>query len=124
VIVSFLLVLNIASKKLTISDPMVLGLCGLWAGSSLLFLLVEAKYASQPIFPLRLLLHRDVLTAHLHHPLIVMGQMAVGNLPFRVWRSATDSETRDVFISTAVLSRHRGRIKRNLFSASLTVRSR
>jgi hypothetical protein len=79
-IVSFLLVLNLASKKLTVSDPMVLGLCGLWAGSSLLFLLVEAKYASEPIFPLRLLLHRDVLTAYLLTGLIIMGQMIVKTL--------------------------------------------
>jgi hypothetical protein len=81
VIVSFLLVLNIASKKLAVSDPMVLGLCGLWAGSSLLFVLVEARYASEPIFPLQLLLHRDVLTSYLLAFMIIMGQMIVKTLP-------------------------------------------
>jgi hypothetical protein len=82
-IVAFLLVLNFASKRLTILDPVVLALCGLWAGSSLLFLLVEAKYASEPIFPLQLLVRRDVLTAYLITGLMIMGQMSV-TYPFRV----------------------------------------
>ncbi|KAF7508802.1 hypothetical protein GJ744_008679 [Endocarpon pusillum] len=74
-IVAFLLVLNFASKKLTILDRVVLAVCGLWAGSSLLFLSVEAKYASEPIFPLQLLLRRDLLTAYL-----IAGLMTVGHL--------------------------------------------
>ena len=76
-IVAFLLVLNFASKKLTISDPSVLGFILLWIFSSLLFLLVEAKYVSEPIFPLRLLLERDVLTAYLIIGLLIAGHMSV-----------------------------------------------
>lgn len=81
--VAFLLVLNFASKELTILDPVVLALCGLWAGSSLLFLCVEAKYASEPIFPLQLLFRRDVLTAYLIAGLMTVGQLSVMS-PFRV----------------------------------------
>lgn len=79
-IVAFLLVLNFASKKLTILDPAFLAL---WAGSSLLFLCVEAKYASEPIIPLQLLLRRDVLTAYLIAGLMTVGQLSVMS-PFRV----------------------------------------
>ena len=79
-IVSFVLVLNFASKKLTIYDPLILGLILLWVFSSFLFLLVEAKFASEPIFPLRLLLERDVLTAYLIMSLLIAGHMSVSVL--------------------------------------------
>ena len=76
-IVAILLVLNFASKKLTLFDPLIIGLVMLWIISSLLFLLVEAKYAPEPILPLRLLLERDVLTAYLIMGLIIAGHMSV-----------------------------------------------
>ena len=76
-IVAFLLIFNFASKNLTVSDPFVLGFILLWIWCGLLFLLVEAKYASEPIFPLRLLLERDVLTAYLIIGLLIMGSMSV-----------------------------------------------
>ena len=76
-IVTFLLVLNFASKKLTLSDPLIIGLILLCIICSLLFLLVEAKYASEPIFPLRLLLERDALTAYLIIGFLNAGQMSV-----------------------------------------------
>ena len=76
-IVAFLLIFNFASKKLTIFDPFILGFILLWIVSSLLFLIVEANYASEPIFPLRLLLQRDVLTAYFIIGLLIAGHMSV-----------------------------------------------
>ena len=75
--VALLLALNFASKRLKFFDPLVIGLILLWISSSLLFLLVEAKYASEPIIPLRLLLERDVLTAYLIIGLLMAGSMSV-----------------------------------------------
>ena len=82
-IVTFLLVLNFASKRLTLSDPLIIGLILLCIICSLLFLLVEAKYASEPIFPLRLLLERDALTAYLIIGFLNAGQMSV-SVPCRL----------------------------------------
>lgn len=93
-IVAFLLVLNFASKRLTLSDPLIIGLILLWMISSLLFLLVEAKYAPEPIFPLRLLLERDVLTAYLIIGLLLAGSMSMFSsvaLYFRVTERASNT---------------------------------
>lgn len=79
-IVAFLLVLNCASKKFMVSDPLILSLLVLWIISCLLFVLVEAKYAEEPIFPLRLLVHRDVLTAYLIIGLMITGSLNVSRL--------------------------------------------
>ena len=78
--VALLLALNFASKRLKLLDPLVIGLISLWISSSLLFLLVEAKYASEPIIPLRLLLERDVLTAYLIIGFLMAGSMSVSVL--------------------------------------------
>ena len=76
-IIAFLLVLNFASKRLTLYDPLIIGLGLLWITSSLLFLLVEAKYTPEPILPLRLLLERDVLTAYLTLGFLMAADMSV-----------------------------------------------
>lgn len=76
-IIAFLLVLNFASKRLTLYDPFVIGLGLLWITSGLFFLLVEAKYTPEPILPLRLLLERDVLTAYLTLGLLMAAEMSV-----------------------------------------------
>ena len=76
-IVALLLVLNFVSKELTLFDPQIIGFILLWIISGLLFLLVEAKYAPEPIFPLRLLLGRDVLTAYSITILLISGHMSV-----------------------------------------------
>ena len=75
--VALLLALNFASKRLKLFDPLVIGLILLWISSSLLFLLVEARYASEPMIPLRLLLERDVLTAYLIIGFLMAGSMSV-----------------------------------------------
>ncbi len=76
-IVAFVLIFNLASKNLTLFDPLIIGLILVWVLSILLFLLVEAKYASEPIFPLRLILERDVLTAYLIMGCSIAGGMSV-----------------------------------------------
>ena len=75
--VALLLALNFASKRLKLFDPLVIGLILLWISSSFLFLLVEARFASEPIIPLRLLLERDVLTAYLIIGFLMAGSMSV-----------------------------------------------
>jgi hypothetical protein len=80
-IVAFLLGINLASKRLTLWGPLVLGFCVLFAGSSLLLMLVEARYALERIFSLRLLIKRDVLVAYLIVGLMVASQINVRPLP-------------------------------------------
>lgn len=75
--VALLLALNFASKRLELFDPLVIGLILLWISSSFLFLLLEARYASEPIIPMRLLLERDVLTAYLIIGFLMAGSMSV-----------------------------------------------
>ena len=106
-IVAFLLVLNFASKKLTVTDPLIIGLFVLWLATSLLFLLVEAKYADEPIFPLRLLVHRDVLTSYLIIGLMITGQMCVSRLQDLPTQqpNGTDPEWMQMFSSVALYFR-------------------
>ena len=76
-IVSFVLVFNLASKELRFSDPWIISLIVLCFISSALFLYVEARVSAEPIFPLRLLLERDVLTAYLIMGLVLAGNISV-----------------------------------------------
>jgi predicted MFS family arabinose efflux permease len=92
-IVAFLLGINLASNRLTVWDPSVLGLGLLFAGSSLLFILVEANYAVEPIFPLRLLIQRDVLVAYLIIGFMLASQINVRHPPSLMGSSGTDSRT-------------------------------
>lgn len=76
-IFAFLLLLNLLSKRLTFNDEVIVGLFLLWIGSCLLWVLVEARFAAEPIFPLRLLIHRDVLTTYLIVGLGITAHMSV-----------------------------------------------
>lgn len=76
-IFAFLLLLNLLSKRLEFADPVIVGLFSLWVGSCLLWVFVEARFAAEPIFPLRLLLHRDVLTTYLVVGLGITAHMSV-----------------------------------------------
>ena len=76
-IFAFLFLLNLLSKRLTFTDPAIIGLFVLWIGSCLLWLLVEGRIAAEPIFPLRLLIHRDVLTTYLIVGLGITAHMSV-----------------------------------------------
>lgn len=83
-IFAFLLLLNLLSKRLTFTDPVIIGIFLLWIGSCLLWLFVEARFAPEPIFPLRLLFHRDVLTTYLIVGLGITANMSVTNWPLPV----------------------------------------
>lgn len=48
------------------TDPLVLGLFSASTISLSLFMLVEGFFAKEPIFPLRLLLNRDVITSYIN----------------------------------------------------------
>ena len=79
-IVAFLLVWKFASKRLMVSNPLIIGPFVLWFIASLLFLLVEAKYADEPILPSRLLVQRSVLMAYLIIGLLITGSTSVNRL--------------------------------------------
>lgn len=76
-IICFLLVLDLGGQKMPWSSPVVLVLAGLAVAFGLLFLLVEGYWAREPVFPLRLLIHRDVITAYLIAGLQIAAQFGV-----------------------------------------------
>jgi len=66
-IVCGLLVLDMGGQRMPWTDPVVLGLFSAATASLSLFVLVEGLFAKEPIFPLRLLLNRDVTTSYINH---------------------------------------------------------
>lgn len=80
-IVGFLLVLDIGGQKVPWTHPLVWVLFGAASFFSIVFALVEAYVAREPIFPLRLIVHRDVLSAYLVTALQGAAQFGV-NRPF------------------------------------------
>lgn len=64
-IVGFLIALDIGGQKYPWNNPIIWILFASSAVLGLFFLLVEAYWAKEPIFPLGLLIHRDVVTAYL-----------------------------------------------------------
>ena len=65
-IVCGLLVLDLGGQKMLWSSPKVLTLLAISLTSGSAFLLVEGFWAKEPIFPLRLLLNRDVITSYVN----------------------------------------------------------
>ena len=76
-IVGFLVFLDLGGQKLPWTHPVLWIILGAAAVFSILFLLVEAFIAVEPIFPLRLLVHRDVVTAYIIAALQGGAQFAV-----------------------------------------------
>lgn len=64
-IICGLVVLNLGASEMLWIDPIVLILFGASVISGNLFLIVEGFWAKEPIFPLRLLLNRDVVTSYI-----------------------------------------------------------
>lgn len=64
-IIGFLLVLDIGGQKIPWTHYIVWIIFAVASVFAILFILVEAFVAREPIFPLRLLVHRDVVTAYL-----------------------------------------------------------
>lgn len=78
-IVAFLLAVNVAAQELRILDPLVLCLCGLWVGNALLFWLVEAYVAREPIYPVGLFIQRNVIMSYLSVGLQTMAHLSVSH---------------------------------------------
>ena len=63
-ITSLLLVLDLGGKKLAMDSPLMIGLVSATVGLAILFVLVEGYWAREPVFPLRLAVNRDIVTAY------------------------------------------------------------
>lgn len=86
-IVGFLLVLDLGGQKFPWGHPAIWILLTLSVALGLLFLLIEGKVAREPIFPLQLLVHRDVMTACLVSALQAAAQVGVQFPLTHTWRS-------------------------------------
>lgn len=76
-VVCFMLVLDLGGQRLPWKGPAVFSLVALSAISGILFVLVEAYWAQEPIFPTRLMTHQDVLTSYLIAALQIGAQTGV-----------------------------------------------
>ncbi|MCJ1470008.1 hypothetical protein MMC07_008653 [Pseudocyphellaria aurata] len=76
-ITSFLLALDLGGQKIHWNHPIIWMLVSSSAVFGLVFLLVEGYVAQEPIFPLRLIVHRDVVVAYLVTGLQTCAQFAV-----------------------------------------------
>lgn len=73
-----LLVLDLGGQKIPWLDVRILTLFGASLVTGICFLLVEAFWATEPVFPLRLLLNRDVVASYINLGSQSAAQMAVG----------------------------------------------
>lgn len=64
-ILAFLFAVDIAGQNTRLTSPLLLGLAGLFLIFGTIFVIYEAKYAREPIFPPQLLLRRDVAIAYI-----------------------------------------------------------
>ncbi|KZF19629.1 major facilitator superfamily transporter [Xylona heveae TC161] len=64
-IVNFVLALDLGGHKFPWTHPLVLGSFGASLFFGIVFVLVESYWAKQPIFPLHLLVNRDIASAYL-----------------------------------------------------------
>ena len=76
-IVASLIAFDLGGQKLPWNHPIIWGLFASSAALGSFFLLVEAYWVKEPIFPLGLLIHRDVVTAYLAVGFQVAAQFAV-----------------------------------------------
>ncbi|KAF4627684.1 hypothetical protein G7Y89_g10464 [Cudoniella acicularis] len=65
-IVCAILVLDLGGQRMSWASPKMLILLGTSVVTGNLFIVVEAFWAKEPIFPLRLLLNRDVITSYIN----------------------------------------------------------
>ena len=77
-ITGFLLVLDLGGQKLPWTHPLIRIIFAAASVSGIAFALIEAFVAREPVFPLRLLVHRDVVTTYLVAALQVAAQFGVG----------------------------------------------
>jgi hypothetical protein len=84
-IVSGLLVLDLCGQRMPWTDPKMLLLLGASVIALNVFVFVEAAWAKEPIFPLRLLLNRDVITSYVNMGFQTGAQGAVSLGKEYVW---------------------------------------
>jgi hypothetical protein len=97
-----LLVLDLVAQQISWLDLRILALFGASLVTGICFLLIEAFWATEPIFPLRLLLNRDVVTSYINLGFQSAAQMAVGVLRPRticLITSSTDDGVRSAVFS-------------------------
>lgn len=76
------MVLDLGGHRTPWTDLKLLSLSGVSVAAGILFILAEAFWAKEPIFPLRLLRNRDVLTSYINLGFQAGAQMAVCALIF------------------------------------------
>lgn len=76
-VASFLLAVELGGQKLPWTSPMVLGLLGAGTACGALFVTAEKYWSPEPIFPLELLWHKDVMCAYLVLMLQISAQLGV-----------------------------------------------
>ncbi|KAK6609499.1 major facilitator superfamily transporter [Botrytis cinerea] len=76
-IVCGLMVLDLGGHRMPWTDLKLLSLLGISVAGGILFFLVEGFWAKEPIFPLRLLRNRDVLTSYINLGFQSGAQMAM-----------------------------------------------
>ena len=81
-IIGVLLVLDLGGQKLPWGHPVIWITLSASVVVGILFILIEAYVAREPIFPLQLLIHRDIMTAYLLGILQLAGQVSVRLLFF------------------------------------------
>ena len=104
-ITGFLLALDLGGQRISWTHPIVWILFASSAIFGVFFLLAEAYIAQEPIFPLRLLFHRDVLTTYLVTGLQSGSQFAVISCPSMTPRAKFTDNLGDVF-RPSILSDH------------------
>jgi hypothetical protein len=108
-IISFLLAVDLPSRGMLWTSPVVICLIIATLVLGTIFLLFEGKYAAEPIFPPRLLVLRDVATTYSTGCLQIAATMAVCECHVQECiRMLTAS---DAILSSPLLSSHRGGIK-------------
>lgn len=80
-IVSFLVAVDMAGGAASWKDPLVIGLIYTSISLGTIFNIFETRYAREPIFPTKLLLQREVITAYAVQALQVGAQLAVCPVP-------------------------------------------
>lgn len=71
------MVLDLGGHRMPWTDLKLLSLLGISVAAGILFVLEEGFWAKEPIFPLRLLRNRDVLTSYINLGFQSGAQMAV-----------------------------------------------
>jgi len=77
-VTSFLTAVEIGGQKFPWTSPIVLGLFGAGVACAGLFAVTEQYWAPEPVFPLQLLWHKEVVCGYLVLLLQMAAQMGVG----------------------------------------------